>query len=1097
MNPDLFFNFLDKNCREEIMKRLPHDCHSETIFYDTAIQYLISLSHIHEDYDGYALRLSVKFHEKNTQSSFVDTIRTIQSNKDISGNPRPLLNAPFFEFIMANEKRIETLFAKVQQESEPFRLNYFGWKTLTKSYLIKTHQGIVERLDHMWFRIALFLHLDDWGKVEESFRILRTGQAIHATPTLFNAGLHNPQMASCFLLGTEDSVQGIYKTIGDAAIISKFAGGIGIHISNVRGKNSYIYGTNGYSNGIMPMLRVYNDTSRYIDQCFEPSTLVVTNRGMIPIVKIRPYQDMVLTNDGTFQRVLKKLAHRVEQDVIRVQMRTPWNESVDSTMTRYHDMRFFNPNAAAQEDSEEYVAINNAGFGHKTVYIQPCEVDLPFSSEDIYMLGYLYSHLTVVMGTTWELTIPHDHLKIQVEQFLDRHYQKDYLFSATFYPKTVHIDVDYLTILDQECLKMKDFPFSFCLLPREKLAAFLHSFATNTGTQDHPVDPKILFMRYRLADSRFGDIKRIETINAETNTILYDLEVENNHNYQTILGLAHNGGGKRKGAFAMYIEPWHVDIFDFVMAKRNVGNEEERTRDLFLGLWIPDEFMRRVETDQDWYLMSESECPGLSDTWGEKFETLYHEYYTRGKFVKKIRARDLWYEILRSQIETGNPYILYKDTCNRFSNQQNLGTIRSSNLCCEIIEYSDHKEYAVCNLSSISLISCIRYKDVSDLRLWIYGKENCIYCTLLKNILDGRNIHYVYFTDTRNLSLEERKRVNVQKTFPIVFLNDKHIGGFTEVWNEYLKPDFDFVQLGKIVRTMVENLNIIIDKNEYPLPECKTSNLNHRPIGIGVTGLADLFMEMLEPYDSPFARSLNKKIFESMYYYALQTSNGLAIRDGPYKTFKGSPLSKGIFHFEQSKQFNKKSDLSLEYDWESLRKNIVKYGVRNSLMIAPMPTASTSQILGNTESFEPLTSNFYVRRTLAGEFYVINKYLRQFLKQTDLWNNDFIHSLGFSKGSILNLDIPSLFKNVFKTVWEISQKNLIEMAADRQMFIDQSQSFNIYLSKPDPSILTKIHFYGWKKELKTGCYYLRTKPALSSQNFIMDVSKEVCTSCTA
>jgi len=1097
MDNDSFFYSLDLDIQDEINKRLPGDIKSKDIFYDTAIQYLISMSHIHELYDDYALKLSMELHDQTTQKSFMKTMELVQNNKDINGNIRPLLQDEFYKFMIKNSQKIEEIYENTIQNSTPFKLNYFGWKTLTKSYLIKTDLGIVERLDHMWFRVALFLHTDNFEKVEKTFRILRTGQAIHATPTLFNAGLLNAQMASCFLLGTDDSVQGIYKTISDAAVISKYAGGIGIHISNIRGKQSYIYGTNGYSNGIMPMLRVYNDTSRYIDQCFESTTPIVTSRGIIPISKIVPYQDQVLTNDGTFQKVMKKIKHHVKDDIIKIKINAPWGESVQQIMTSKHDLLFYNPNNKIRE----FETVEKAGFGSKTIYIEPSEIDNEFFEDECFVLGYLYANIQYTGNDQWKLIVSKESEIIdKIHLFLKRYYETYYDVQNDASNKTFFISLEKNMIIDCDSIKTNDFPFEFCLLKKLKMQKFydgyLMNFMNKCEVANRSAHPKLLFMKYRLGKDNFGHIVSIEKV-TDKEYILYDLEVENNHNYQTILGLAHNGGGKRKGAFAMYIEPWHVDIFDFVLAKRNIGNEEERTRDLFLGLWIPDEFMRRIENDDDWYLMSENECPGLSDVWGSQFEKLYQEYIDNHKYIKKIKARDLWFEILRSQIETGNPYILYKDTCNRFSNQQNLGTIKSSNLCCEIIEYSDHKEYAVCNLASISLKSCLTYKNTNDLHFWIYGKENCVFCTLLKNILMSRNISFQYYTDTKNFSLEEKKRIQTQNTFPIVFLNDKHIGGFIQVWNDYLKPEFDFQKLGNIVRTMVENLNIIIDKNEYPLEECKLSNLKNRPIGIGVTGLADVFMAMLEPYDSMIARRLNKKIFETMYYYALKTSNELAILDKPYQTFKGSPLSKGIFHFEQYKQFNEKLDLSCEYDWEGLRHNIIKRGVRNSLMIAPMPTASTSQILGNTESFEPLTSNFYVRRTLAGEFYVVNQYLRKFLMHAGIWNDDFIHSLGLTKGSILNLDLPSYIKNVFRTVWEIPQKNLIEMAADRQMFIDQSQSFNIYLSKPDPSILTKIHFYGWKKQLKTGCYYLRTKPALSSQNVIVDLTKEICTSCSA
>lgn len=1101
MDKESFFYKLEKEIQDEIIKLLPSNIDNQDIFYETAIQYLISLSHIYDIYDDYALKLSIENHEKKTCQSFVETIEKMQKNKDINGRIKPLIHSEFYSFIIENKEIIENTFNKIICQTNSFKMNYFGWKTLMKSYLIKTHQGIVERIDHMWFRIALFLHTNNFENVEKTFTLLRTGQAIHATPTLFHAGLVNPQMASCFLLGTEDSVKGIYKTISDAATISKHAGGIGIHITNIRGKNSYIYGTNGYSSGIMPMLKVYNDTSRYIDQCFEPSTLIVTSRGIIPISKIVPYQDQVLTHDGTFQKVLKKLTHVVDKDIIKLKIETPWKDIVSFMMTNKHDMYWLN----TVTNQKEYLPVEKAGFGFKTIYIDPKEINSNFYENELSILGFLYANLKYDANYIWKLIINKDHLYLKlIKIFLERYYKDNY--QINYMEENLEIIINMAnntSIIDTELLKTNDFPFQYCLESKQNIQKFYKGYMNEKNElamTNHISYSKLLFMKYRQKNNDLGDIISMEILQDKKH-ILYDLEIENNHNYQTLLGLAHNGGGKRKGAFAMYIEPWHSDIFDFIFARRNIGNEEERARDLFFGLWIPDEFMKRVEKDEDWYLMSENDCPGLSKVWGQKFVDLYESFITQNKYVRKIKARELWNEILKSQIETGNPYILYKDTCNRFSNQQNLGTIRSSNLCCEIIEYSDENEYAVCNLASISLPSCIKYKDASFLNFWIYGRDDCIYCNLLKGILDERKISYKYLTslDINNLTLEEKKRVNVQKSFPIVYEKDKHIGGFQETWERFLRPEFNFQKLGSIIGALVENLNIVIDKNSYPLEECKRSNFKNRPIGLGITGLADVFMEMLEPYDSEFSRCLNKKIFETMYYYALKSSHELALKFGPYQTFNGSPLSRGILHFEQYNQFNKKQDLSIEYDWENLRKNIMEKGVRNSLLIAPMPTASTSQILGNTESFEPLTSNFYVRRTLAGEFYVINKYLRKFLTHTNLWNEDYIHSLGVTKGSVQMLDLPLSIKNVFKTVWEIPQKNLIEMAADRQMFIDQSQSLNIYLSKADPSILTKIHFYGWKKQLKTGCYYLRTRAAISSQNFAIDPSKEkdICISCSS
>jgi len=1332
MNPDSIFYQLDIEIQNDMLSKVPDNCNDPNVYYEAFIQYLTSRSHLNKTFDNFAYRLSIEQHHFKTCESFVDTMHKLQKNKDVTGRMKPLLQQEFYSFILENAEQIEKVYQEVQKSSIEFTMTFFGWKTLYRSYLIQTHEGIAERLDHLWFRIALFLHTSNFEKVKQTFGMLRSGEGIHATPTLFHAGMVHAQMASCFdgetlvntlrgpvpikdvqlgdevvthlgrvkkviqthknklgdrkmyevdiiktnkflvtedhqlyvynkeskirdwkqvkdltckdyimipnrrelvsyssiknfamldkiplelyssskteiskwlqillkndqkefltsskslineiynlcklhnidcgavtktndtqfkisfdvtqeenlieidgfkflsfqsrklvdykedyvytlgveddhsysiegiiaqncfLIGTEDSVQGIFKTISDAAIISKYAGGIGIHISNIRAKKSYIYGTNGYSNGIMPMLRVYNDTSRYIDQCFDAQTRVVTSRGLIPISEIKPLEDSVLTKDGAFHKVQKKLVHVVEKDIVRVLVQTPWKEKVKTIMTSGHDMYWFDP----VSQQKLFVPIGKASFGFQPVYVQPKSLSVAFYEEECFVLGYLYANLSYTSPMKWKLSPPNDATLIErVTNFLERYYPK--CFSLEPRPgnqEKINIVIDLKkfestvpSLIDWHSLTPGDFPMELALGPLPKIEKFLQGYQY-CKTELDKESPKVQFLKYRLGIfENNAKILAMET-KEESKTLLYDLEVDKEHNYQTVLGLAHNGGGKRKGAFAMYIEPWHSDIYDFIMARRNTGNEEERARDLFFGLWVPDEFMRRVESDDDWYLMSENLSPGLSKVWGKKFDDLYNSYITQGKYTEKVKARKLWYEILKSQIETGTPYILYKDTCNRCSNQQNLGTIRSSNLCCEIIEYSDSKEYAVCNLASICLSSCLKQKEISDITFWIFGKEGCFYCDLLKSLLTKKGVTFSYTTNKEHLSSLELPRLAGKTSYPIVYQGNTHIGGFKETWEIYLRPDFDFEKLGKIVGTLVENLNIIIDKNAYPLEECRRSNFKNRPIGIGVQGLADVFMAMLEPYDSEFSRNLNRRIFETMYYYALKKSHELAMLYGPYDSFEGSPLSRGKFHYEFMSVFNETKHLTCGYNWELLRSNIVRDGTRNSLLLAPMPTASTSQIMGNTESFEPLTSNFYVRRTLAGEFYVMNKHLRYILECANAWKEHNIQALILDKGSILNMDIPKSIKDVFKTVWEIPQKHLIEMAADRQMFIDQSQSFNIYMSKGDLATLTKIHFYGWKKELKTGSYYLRTRAAISSQNFSMDPEKEACTSCSA
>ena len=1061
---------------EEVMNQLPEHIQSEEEWVNILCNILTSLSHRKCHYDTLAVRLMEKLHESKTPFLYSEVVKKIQHNKDLLGDYKPLLSSEFVQFVERNKKKVDELFQEVIKDSEPFQFTTFGWKTLQRHYLLRTSDGIIERPDHLWYRISLFLHRSRWDRVEASFRALRQGQFIQATPTLFHAGLKHPQMASCFLVGTEDSVAGIFKTLADAAQISKWAGGLGIHISNIRSKNSYIHGTNGFSNGIMPMLKVYNDTSRYIDQCFSGETRVVTERGMIPIQEVSPLTDRVLTSSGVFHRVLRKNQFRKKTDLVRMELSTMDLEKVTVTVTLQHEF---------MTAPQHYEALENIGFGKKFYFVSPpSHEDGSWQEEELYNIGYIYRHsvqrndgFDIPMSTTHELFASMGH-------FLKRCYGTYYEYREGVFqvrPQEILLPEK----VDHSFLGKQDFPLYFLQLPPRKLRAFVHGFLPLNRN-----NPKEAFLYYAMHADKIQDrhqITRLEVV--DTPTIVYDLVVDQDPSYQTEVGLVHNGGGKRNGAFAMYIEPWHADIFDFVSAKRNIGSEEDRARDLFYALWVPDLFMKQVGLENgDWYLFSPSQAPELSTLHGERFEEAYWQHVRNGNYHKKIKARQLWIEILRSQIETGTPYMLYKDTCNRRSNQQNLGTIRSSNLCCEIIEYSDNKEYAVCNLGSLALPKFLGPPVQQWNHLDIFTKPGCPYCVLLKHFL-----HKHKFVYEEHFEIPKEYQ-SFHKTYPMVLVDGAYVGGFEDMWKKYLCPFFDFAQFEEAIHTLVVNLNRVIDLNAYPLPECKRSNMRHRPIGIGVQGLADVFFHMRMPYDSVEARRLNRQIFEALYYFALRSSLQLAKEEGHYETFIGSPLSKGRFHFDLCGGV----DLDGTHDWESLRKEIQEHGTRNSLLVAPMPTASTSQILGNTESFEPLTNNLYVRRTLAGEFYVCNPFLREDLEALGEWSNDTIEHLIVRKGSVQDLPIPSDLKQIYRTVWEIPQKSLIDMAADRQMFIDQSQSFNVYLNEPTMDKLTKIHFYGWKKGLKTGSYYVRSRAAISSQNVTIDPMKEKsCESCSA
>ena len=693
-----------------------------------AAEVAASMTTRHPDYAQLAARIAVSNLHKNTTKSFSETMRDLHDYVNPkTGLHSPLIADDVHEIIQKNAVYLDSTLIY----DRDFGYDYFGFKTLERSYLLRINGHIAERPQHMLMRVAIGIHKEDLEAAVETYDLMSKKYFTHATPTLFNAGTPKPQMSSCFLLTMkDDSIDGIYDTLKQCSKISQSAGGIGLSIHNVRATGSYIRGTNGTSNGIVPMLRVFNDTARYVDQ----------------------------------------------------------------------------------------------------------------------------------------------------------------------------------------------------------------------------------------------------------------------------------GGGKRKGSFAIYLEPWHADIFEFLDLKKNHGKEEMRARDLFFALWTPDLFMKRVKEDGMWTLMCPNECPGLCDTYGEKFEELYEKYESEGKGRKTVKARELWAKITESQIETGTPYMLYKDAANKKSNQQNLGTIRSSNLCTEIIEYTAPDEVAVCNLASIAL----------------------------------------------PMYIEEGK--------------------------------FDHQRLFEVTYKVTKNLNRIIDRNYYPVAEARNSNMRHRPVGLGVQGLADTFIKLRLPFTSEEAKQLNKDIFETIYYAALCASKDEAIKEGAYESFEGSPISQGQF------QFNlwgvDEDSLSGNWDWKTLREEVKKHGVRNSLLLAPMPTASTSQILGNNECFEPYTSNIYTRRVLSGEFIVVNKHLLIDLVELGLWNEELKNEIIRANGSIQNIEvIPDNLKEIYKTVWEMSMKDIIDMSAERGQFIDQSQSLNLFMESPNIGKLTSMHFYAWEKGLKTGMYYLRTKAASDAIKF--------------
>lgn len=856
---------------------------------ELAAQLSISLMTTNLDYGTLAARIAVSNHHRNTSDKFTEVVHEL-ANQTMDKTGEPLSNVSE-ELVELCETHGDKINAKINYDRD-YLFDYFGFKTLEKmQYLLRNTKGkTLERPQHLIMRVSLAL----WGSVNldrafETYDLLSQKFFIHATPTNFNAGTPRQQLSSCFLQSMKsDSIVGIYDTLKDCALISKHAGGIGLHIHNIRAKGSLIRGTNGHSNGIVPMLRNFNDTARYVDQCFTPDTLVLTQDGPAPISTILPGQK-VLTSDGTYHNVLKQVVHSYSGTMNSIQLK---GHPVPVTVTEEHPILSVKADGRSLEIVLEQL---NAGLKEKDY---------------------------------------HEIKELSVGDYV-------------VFPGEVYVQIE----------SIQPVPY--------------------TG----PV---------------------------------HDFEIDGPHDYTVAhLGIAHNGGGKRNGSFAIYLEPWHADVEDFLKLKLNTGSEEERCRDLFYALWIPDLFMERVEQNKPWTLFCPSEAPGLADVYGDEFRALYEKYEQEGRGRKQVDAQKLWFKVLDSQIETGTPYLLYKDAANHKSNQKNLGTIKSSNLCTEIIEYSSPEETAVCNLASIALPTYVEQKQ------------------------------------------------------------------------------FNYNMLRKVVKVAIKNLNRVIDINFYPTPETKRSNMRHRPVGLGVQGLADVFALMRVPWESEKAAELNQRIFEHIYFAAVESSCECAQQDGPYETFAGSPISQGIFQYDMwQSNGTPVVPLTLDdgtLDWEDLKARVKAHGVRNSLLMAPMPTASTSQILGFNECIEPFTSNIYTRRTLAGEFIVINKHLMRDLEKLGIWSEMMKQQIIARNGSVQGIDqVPESIQKLYKTSWEIKQKTLIDLAVGRGAFICQSQSLNLFVADPNYAKLTSMHFYAWKQGLKTGLYYLRTRAPVMAQKFTVD-----------
>ena len=1531
-NDELNVNYTDLS--KKIIDRL-YDGISTTLIDELTAQQCASLATTHPDYGILASRIMISNHHKNTTGNFLLVCKQLHEFKDIHGENHPIISNDHMTIV----EKYSELFENMIDYKRDYLIDYFGFKTLERAYLLRINTVIVERPQHMWLRVAIAIHKEDIEKVKETYDLMSQKYFTHATPTLFNAGTPRPQLSSCYLIAMEkDSIQGIYNTLTDCAKISKWAGGIGMHIHNVRASGSHIRGTNGTSNGIVPMLRVFNNTARYVDQCVLPETYIYTTEGPIQIQHCVAGDTQIFTTDG-YETINNVLEHSYSGDILHI-------NSVHSfkplTITPEHPVyclknqekglnySLIKNRINKQIIKPEWIEAGDLTTKDMLIFTKPkYEKDnTSLSQDDCYMYGLLLGDGCMNNSSTScyislhstnkqdNLTFVKDYLS---EKYIPYFIDTEHNTSRIRWNKSIELPFRYATLYDEN--KEKFIHSSWLNLPVEKIKYIVKGLIDSDGciTKEIVFDTTSLklveslrylllrmgiptggYIRDRIGEKHvtiYGDIienkkisyclripktkeigelfsiekgqfhkffeydnliyTRISDIEKGTyEGTLYDLQLTKTHNYLIHNGVIHNGGGKRSGSFAIYLEPWHGDIESFLEMKKNHGDEEMRARDLFYALWIPDLFMERIEQNGDWTLMCPDKCPGLSDVYGEEFKELYEKYETEGKGNKTVKARDLWFKILDSQIETGTPYMLYKDACNKKSNQKNLGTIKSSNLCCvrgdtllltdkghqtietlkdktvnvwngkefsevivkqtndnaelltiefsdgaqltctkyhkfyiqtkyptskqdviksknvtiveaqnlkpdmklikceypvidnkeelksaytngifsadgtycnnnqkerkckfkslkgksyckrhldyqknnevtehccgisytkkahislygekikllqyldyrstgeesndklnvtlpvdlkdkffvptnyslqskldwfagycdgdgsiavngtnqslqiscihkefllqiklmlqtcgisskvtvnmnerlsylpdgkggmtyyeskklwrllvgsndlqklvelgfspkrliinehepqrnashfvkiskivdngeidktfcftekkrhagifngvitsqcEIIEYSDENETAVCNLASIALSKFItETTNPFNEKITIYTTQDCKWCDLLKALLKRKNIDYTQTIISLD-DFEDFKQKHNVTTLPQLYHGEKLIGGYSSVLN-ILKNTFNYELLHKVTKVVTRNLNNVIDINFYPTDKTKKSNMRHRPIGIGVQGLADAFAMMDIPFYTEEAKLINKNIFETMYHGALESSWESACKDGHYETFKGSPTSEGILQFDM---WNVTP--STRYDWDKLKLNIKKDGIRNSLLLAPMPTASTSQILGNNECFEPFTSNIYVRRTMAGEFVCINKFLLRELIELGLWTDDIKNSIIRQNGSVQGVSgIPKALQDKYKIVWEIPMKHILEMAADRGAFICQSQSTNLWMKEPTYNKLTAMHFFAWKKGLKTGIYYLRTKAKAAPQQFTIEPDK--------
>jgi len=1059
-----------------------YDGISTTKIDELSAEQCASMSSIHPDYNNLAGRITISNHHKNTESSFCEVMSQLYNYTDFHNKNKPLVSQQLYDLTLKYKKELD----EICVHERDYLIEYFGFKTLERAYLMKIHKITVERPQHMWLRVAIGIHGDDLEKIIETYELMSQKYFTHATPTLFNSGTPRPQLSSCFLIAMEDdSIDGIYNTLKDCALISKWSGGIGLHIHNVRASGSHIRGTNGSSNGIVPMLKVFNNTAKYVDQCVIPESIIYTTQGPKQIQHCIAGETEIYNLNGETEVIQNVLEHSYDGEILEIEtmhsihpLKITSEHPIFALQGQMLDKlkRMPEPSNEQLMSLFEWVDAKELTIGDMVVFPIPTfEKDVSsITEDDCYFYGLIlgYGNMSNNTETTHSISI-NKKSNPSVSDFIVDYFNRKYVkYTLNTYDdiieihwdRSIHLPFRYIDFYDEnkklriqskwinlpihkskfilkgllqtdEC-NNTELVFDcasynlieslrFLLL---KLGILSSKFCDNQNRIDYRISVPKTREICELMDIQFTEepvlnfykfgsflLDRITNVSSNKYTgVLYDLQMGKQHDYLLHNGLVHNGGGRRNGSFAIYLEPWHADVEMFLQMRKNHGDEELKARDLFYALWIPDLFMERIKTDGSWTLMCPDECPGLSDVYGEEFVELYTKYESEGRGKKTVKARDLWFQVLDAQMETGTPYILYKDACNKKSNQKNIGIIKSSNLCTEILEVSDENETAVCNLGSIALPAFIESTD-------------------------GNPSNYFFNHDN----------------------------------------------LHRVTKVLTKNLNKIIDVNYYPTPKTERSNKRHRPIGIGVQGLADVFMMLRCPFGSDQSRQLNRDIFETIYHAALEASCELAERDGAYETFIGSPASQGILQFDM---WNVTP--SSRYDWASLKQCIIGVGLRNSLLLAPMPTASTSQILGYNECIEPITSNIYNRRTLAGEFILANKYLMRDLLELGLWNEKIKNNIIANHGSVQQIEqIPQEIRDIYKTVWEIPMRTLIDMAADRGAYVCQSQSLNLWLEDPNYSTLTSMHFYSWSKGLKTGIYYLRRRGRHQAQQFTIEPEK--------